>query len=245
MLKRYSMDLHVHTCMSPCGASESVPTRIVAAALKQQLLGVAICDHNASENAASVRKAAEGSGITVFGGIEITSQSEIHILGIFDDDNSLRSMQELIYDHLEGKNDSNAFGQQYIVDHEDYVVGYNDHLLFGATDLDIETIISAVHERDGLAIASHIDREAFGIISQLGIIPDDLELDALELSRNYRVSKFSLEGLEYPFVTFSDAHVPEDVGTAATDFFLAEPTVRELKTALSGRDGRYAVSEVT
>ena len=34
----------------------------------------------------------------------------------------------------------------------------------------------------GIAIASHIDREAFGIVGQLGFIPEGLSLDALELS---------------------------------------------------------------
>lgn len=244
MLERYAMDLHIHTCLSPCGESSSVPTKIVEAALKAGLQGLAVCDHNASENVPAVRKAAEGSGLTVFGGMEITSKSEIHMLAIFDNDDALTNMQTLVYDHLPGENDPEAFGPQYIVDHEDYVTGYNGHLLAGAADLEIEELAGAVHEFGGIAVASHVDRGMFGILSQLGFIPENLELDALELSKNYRKSPFSLTGLGYPFVLFSDAHQPEDIGTAYTEFLLEEPAVEELKLAAAGRGGRRICTDI-
>jgi hypothetical protein len=176
--------------------------------------------------------------------MEITSKSEIHLLGLFDDDSQLIEMQKLVYEHLDGTNDRDAFGSQYIVDEEDYVTGFNDHLLIGAADLEIETLVSAVHGFGGMAVASHVDRGMFGILSQLGFIPEGLELDALELSKNYRNSPFSLSGLGYPFVLFSDAHRPEDIGTAYTEFLLEEPTVEELKLAASGNGGRRICTEV-
>lgn len=235
------MDLHIHTCLSPCGDPKSVPSRIIRSSREKNLQAVAISDHNASENVSSVKTAAAGSSLTVFGGMEITTQEEIHILGIFDQDEPLQRMQELIYDHLNGTNDPEVFGPQYIVDSEDYVEDYNNHLLIGATDLDVETIITAIHDFGGLAIASHIDREAFSIISQLGFIPEDLDLDALELSHRYKSSPYSFENLNFPFVTFSDAHHPEDVGRDSTTFLIEEPTVRELRQALNGENGRGIV----
>lgn len=244
MLERYAMDLHIHTCLSPCGESSSVPTKIVEAAVKKGIQAVAVCDHNAAENAAAVRDAAKGSGLKVFGGMEITTKSEIHVLGIFDDDSSLEKMQTLVYDNLAGTNDSDAFGPQYIVDEEDYVTGYNEHLLVGATELDIEAVVSAIHEFGGMAVASHVDRGMFSIISQLGFIPESLELDALELSKNFRNSPFSLTGLRRPFMRFSDAHRPEDIGSAFTEFLLEEPTVEELKLAAADRMGRKLLTEI-
>ncbi len=236
------MDLHIHTCLSPCGDSTSVPTRIVEAALRKNLDAVAICDHNASENAASVSKAAEGTGLKVFGGMEMTTQSEIHLLGIFDTAEALSAMQETVYEHLPGVNDKEVFGPQYIVDHEDYVLGYNEHLLIGATDLGIEQIIESVHELGGLAIASHIDRSAFSILSQFGMIPEGLDLDAVEYSRTYKKSSFNLEEIAYPAVTSSDAHQPEQIGDAITEFWLEAPTLAEIKKAFLGSGGRRAVS---
>ena len=232
------MDLHIHTCLSPCGDSESVPTRIVGAALRAEVDAVAICDHNASENVAPVREAAKGKGLTVFGGMEITSREEVHILGIFDETGCLEKMQELIYENLAGQNDRDVFGPQYIVDQEDYVEGYNDHLLIGATNLSLDAVISAVRDFGGLVIASHIDREAFGLISQLGFVPEGLDLDAVEVSRNYKNSPYSLKGLVYPFVAFSDAHHPDDIGTVSTLFVLENPTVEELRKACAGKEGR-------
>jgi hypothetical protein len=232
------MDLHIHTCLSPCGESESVPTRIVQLALDAGVDALAVCDHNASENVVPVRKAAEGKDLTVFGGMEITSQEEVHILGIFDEAGSLEKMQELVYANLAGRNNKEVFGPQYIVEEEDYVEGYNEHLLIGATDLSVDAVISAVRDFGGLVIASHIDREAFGLISQLGFVPEGLDLDAVELSKNYKKSAYSLEGIGYPFVIFSDAHHPEDIGTATTVFVLEQPTVAELRMACAGVKGR-------
>jgi 3',5'-nucleoside bisphosphate phosphatase len=242
MLERYCMDLHIHTCLSPCGDPTSVPTRIVQAALRKELDAIAICDHNGSENVGAVRSAAHESGLTVFGGMEISSREEIHMLGIFGDDDALQKMQQLVYAHLPGSNNVDAFGPQYIVDCEDYVEGCNNHLLIGATDLDVEAVIQAVHEFGGIVIASHIDREAFGIISQLGFIPQNLGLDAVELSKNYKSSPYSLNGLDYPLITSSDAHSPEDIGSACSTFLLEAPTIEELQEALTEENGRKIVS---
>jgi len=42
----------------------------------------------------------------------------------------------------------------------------------------------------------------------------------------------------YPFLTSSDAHRIEAIGSGFTDFLLEEPSVQELKMAFSGREGR-------
>lgn len=236
------MDLHIHTCLSPCGDSRSVPTSIVNSALQKKIDALAICDHNASENVKPVRQAAEGSGLVVFGGMEITTRSEIHVLGLFDDNGDLSRMQDLIYENLPGENDKDVFGPQYIVDCEDYVLGYNEHLLIGAVELDIEEIIQAIHDCGGAAIASHIDKEAFSILSQFGMIPEGLELDAVEFSRNYTNSPYDLSNIGYPVVTFSDAHHPDQIGEVTTEFWLDRPSIAEIKKAFTGDYGGHFAS---
>ncbi len=253
------MDLHIHTCLSPCGDPESVPTRIVAAALQKGIDAVAVCDHNATENVAAVVSAAEkqaaaaANGITqsprqhgvltVFGGMEITSREEIHLLALFDDFDALADLQALVYGNLPGEYDGEFFGEQYIVDDEDYVTGYNRHLLMGATELSVDRLVEEIHLRGGLAVASHVDRGAFSLISQLGFVPPEGGFDALELScghreRGFDLSKFSPGGRMYPGITSSDAHHPRDIGRGATDFFVEAPRLKEIGLALAGEEGR-------
>ena len=246
MLKPYSMDLHIHTCLSPCGMPENVPTRIVKQAVERQLQAIGICDHNASENVVAVRNsaAAARSRITVFGGMEITTEEEIHILAIFESDDDLGRMQNLVYGALPGKNDPGAFGQQYIVDEEDYVTGINEKLLMGATTIPLDGVVEAIHRHNGLAIASHIDRASFSLISQLGMIPENLVLDAVELSPHFMNSPFVIEETAYPVVMFSDAHMPEDIGRAYTSFLLKEASLSEIGKALRKSDGRHILDTV-
>jgi predicted metal-dependent phosphoesterase TrpH len=232
------MDLHVHTCLSPCGLPENVPTRIVLRSHERDLQAIGICDHNASENVDAVRRAAAKWDLAVLGGMEITTQEEIHILAIFDGDDDLERMQGLVYGHLPGKNDPRAFGQQYIVDEEDYVTGFNERLLMGATDLSLDDVIEAIHRYGGLAVASHIDRDAFSIFSQLGMMPENLGLDAVELSPHYMSSRFDIGDTGFPVVFFSDAHQIEDVGCASTCFLVEKPCVDEIAKALRGDEGR-------
>ena len=47
-MRAYRADLHVHTCLSPCGELEMLPRAIVARALELGLDILGICDHNAA-----------------------------------------------------------------------------------------------------------------------------------------------------------------------------------------------------
>ncbi len=235
------MDLHIHTCLSPCASPENVPTRIVRRAREKRLDAIGICDHNSSENVQAVQRAAGRAAsetLYVFGGMEITTREEVHLLAIFEDADVLARMQERVYACLPGANDRQAFGEQYIVDEEDYVRGYNEHLLIGATTMSIDETVGHVHRLGGLAIACHIDREAFGVISQLGFVPENAGFDALEVSANHAVSPFDLSPYldgsagGPPVVTFSDAHHPADIGRAFTEFRMLRPGLAELKAAL-------------
>jgi len=238
MLRQYRMDLHIHTCLSPCGASEMVPTRIVARAKELSIDAIGVCDHNASENVHAVRRACEKAGVGIFGGMEITSREEIHLLALFGEDRGLAGIQELVGKHLHGANDPEVFGPQYIVDEEDYVNAECGRLLISATDISIEEIVLSVHLLGGLAIASHIDREVFSIVSQLGFIPPGLELDALEVSPRGMNTGFEYSSFGFPIVSFSDAHQLKDIGRATTTFSLESPSFEELKKALCGVGGR-------
>lgn len=210
-----------------------------AMAKKIDIIGV--CDHNSAENAAAAIKAAKDEKLTVLPGIEVTSKEEAHILALFGNEEDALKLQAIIYDNLDGENDEDVFGPQVVVDEAEEVLGFNKKLLIGATGLSIKRIVNSIHLLNGLAIASHIDRESFSIIGQLGFIPDDLGLDGLEIS--HRITYLEAQNqfsryADYPFVCSSDAHFLEDIGSGTTTLLLEKATFEEIGKALRAKEGR-------
>jgi PHP family Zn ribbon phosphoesterase len=218
------------------------PSAVVDKSIAEELDIIAICDHNASENMQFVLRSAEGKSLTILPGIEITSSEEVHLLALFDTLGDLKKIQDIIYDHLSGTNREEVFGCQAIVNDLDEVEGFNDKFLLGATKLPLLDIIHLIHSFGGLAIASHIDRESFSIISQLGFIDQDIPLDALEITRQTGIQGARIKYPElarFPFIESSDAHFIKDIGQGTTTMFLEKGTISELRMAFEHRDGRY------
>jgi hypothetical protein len=243
-MKAFRCDLHIHTCLSPCAELDMYPRAILQKAREEKLNIIGICDHNSSENVASVQKAAAGHPLTVFPGMEVSSREEVHTLALFDNISRLQHFQKLIYDNLPGENDENFFGCQAIVNESDEVEGLNQHLLIGATSLSLQEIIDHIHRLGGLAIASHIDRESFSVIGQLGFIDPTFAFDALEVTPRLGLAKaretFPDLG-NYPFITSSDAHFLRDIGKTYTEMWMAEGSFQELRLALRGEAGRHII----
>ena len=245
MIRPLSADLHVHTCLSACGEMEMTPRNIVQMCLKKNLNMIAICDHNSAENVSAVRKAAEKLELTVLAGMEITTEEEVHMLAIFDDEEKVLVIQEYVYDHiLPGDNDERLFGPQVVCNELDDVIRNENRLLIGGTTIPIDRLIDKIHDIGGLSIASHIDRESFSLIGQLGMIPDDIKLDALEVSRNKTVEMIQEEvaGADrFPLITSSDAHRLEEIGGESTTLLLERPSLEEIRMAFMGLDGRKII----
>ena len=103
------------------------------------------------------------------------------MLGLFQEDHLLSAAQEAVYENLQGENDPSFFGEQLVMNEQDEVIRHNRRLLIGATDLALDEVVRLVHEFAGIAIASHVDRPSFSLISQLGFIPEGLGLDGVEV----------------------------------------------------------------
>lgn len=236
----FMADLHIHTCLSPCGASEMIPPAIIARAKEKNLDIIGICDHNSAENVVAVKKAGEKQNMPVIGGIEVMSSEEVHILAFFDNEYNLFGFQSIVYENLPGINDEDTFGQQFVVNEEGEVIDLNKRLLIGATQLSLAEIVEAIHSLGGLAVASHIDRESFSIFGQLGFIPENITLDALEVSPESPLQeareKFP-ETLNYVLVSFSDAHYLNDIGMSFSSFTMESVSAKEIKKALKFSGG--------
>ena len=236
-MRKVRADLHLHTCLSPCADNMMQAAAIIEQAKKVGLDMIGICDHNSGENVSALMKAGERQGLAVIPGVEISSREEVHILGLFNTEQDLMCLQDIIYENLPGQNDEEAFGPQLVIDEYGNVVGQNSRLLIGATTLTLEQIIDSIHQFAGLAVASHIDRQRFSLIGQLGFIPKGLKLDAVEVS----IPSSVRQEYDYPVVTSSDAHFPEDIGRNSTCFMIEDMSVREIGKALRSEMGRMVV----
>jgi PHP family Zn ribbon phosphoesterase len=243
MLKAMKADLHIHTCLSPCGDLTMSPKAIAQQAKIKEIDIIGICDHNSVENVPALIKAASRFDISVLPGMEVTSLEEAHILALFDRLEPALELQKIIYSNLPGENDEEAFGMQVVVNAEGEVLGFNNKLLIGASTLSVDEVVKTIHSLEGLAIASHVDREGFSITGQLGFIPTDLDLDALEISSHmsFEEARKRFDPV-FPLTTSSDAHYLEDIGKVSTTFYIENSSTEEIKKALLNRDGRKIIN---
>lgn len=81
-----TVDLHMHSTHSD---GQHAPAELVPMALAAGVSAIALTDHDEVSGLPELRKAAEGTGLEVIGGVELSASSEksdLHILGYFIDD---------------------------------------------------------------------------------------------------------------------------------------------------------------
>lgn len=231
-------DIHIHTCLSPCADIYNSPKRIVQKAFDAGLNMIFVTDHNTVKNAHAGIKASAGyENFKVYPGMEITTQEEIHILGLFENMNDALNAETIITRNLPDAVNEKEFREQVIANEFDEVEGFYKKSLFSAVNLSAEKIIGLISNCSGLAIAAHIDRPSFSVISQLGFIPDDMKFNALEISPNMTLenakNKYSEYFNKYSFVKGSDAHSLNLIGTSITEFEAEENSFKCLAAYLN------------
>lgn len=240
-MKLFRADLHIHTVLSPCGSLEMSPERIVAAALDKKMDIIAITDHNSTRQWRAVREVGLEKGLMVIGGAEINTREEVHCLALFENDDALALFQDYIDLWLPAvKNIPEKFGHQVWVDRHEHILGEEERLLWTGLNQSIEQVAEKVHELEGLFIPAHVDRQAFGLYSQLGFFPLGLQVDALEVTHRVTAEFIESKGIgdHFRLITSSDAHDPYRIGESFTWFRMQAPTFNEMRLALQGVDGR-------
>ena len=216
-MKQYRADLHVHTCLSPCGSLEMSPSVIVDTALLRGLDAIAVTDHNSTCQCPEIQRLGKEAGLLVFAGAEVTTREEAHCIALFGTDEARIAFQQYLDAHLPPvPNDPEKFGDQILVNSRDEIVGEMPFLLLSALDQSVEKVSAKVRQLDGLFIAAHVERPSFSLISQLGFIDPSLSLDAIEYNHPERYAKL-LKGhsylRNYTQYMASDAHYPEQIGS--------------------------------
>jgi hypothetical protein len=205
-------DLHNHSCLSPCGSLELSPRRLLELGAARGLKIMALTDHNSSLNCPAFAKLSPSYGIIPIFGMEATTSEEIHVLCLFTNLDACMAFNEYTYSLLTPfLNNPERTGDQIYVDEEENILGEVEYYLINPLDLSIEEIGKTVLDFDGVIIPSHIDRNAFSMISQLGVVVDG-PWSALECVRIPPVvDGSSLNTKGYKLITSSDAHYCEHV----------------------------------
>ena len=213
-MNRYYYDLHVHSCLSPCGDDDSTPNNIAGMATLCGLNIVALTDHNTTKNCPAFFAAAKKYGLIPIAGMELTTSEDIHVVCLFEALEDATAFDEYVSKRrLIIDNRPEIFGKQQILDEDDEVIGEEKYLLINATSISIDETVSLVKEYNGVCYPAHIDRESNGMIAVLGDIPPDSEFFFYELHSGENVKEFSDRyGIsEDRFIISSDAHYLTDL----------------------------------
>jgi PHP family Zn ribbon phosphoesterase len=226
-----------------------IPPLIVESALENDIHLIAITDHNSSANFLAVQKAAKDTPLVVLPGVELQTREEVHTLCLFDDYSQILKFQSIIDRSLpDFLNQPDHFGEQFIVDETGDFIRREDRLLLTSTKLSLKEAWQIVTNLGGLFIPAHVNRKAFGLIENLGFIPNDIRINAVEISRHLTPAEAQLKFPQlkgYPIIQNGDVHrLNEFLGTLI--FNMSEATTYEISLALSESQGRsFSVSEQT
>lgn len=229
-------DLHVHSCLSPCASLEMSPSEIVARVKAVGLGGFALTDHQSARNCEAVAECARRADVGCLCGLEVCTAEEVHCLAIFDTPAQAMHMTDWVYAALPRRvNDPDTFGDQPVVTWDDDVVELEWRILAAACRRTIPDTSARCHELGGLFIAAHVDRSAFSVFSQLGMLPEGGVFDAVELSRTADAAVWLPRVDGFAATRSSDAHNLDDVARVWTDSPLESFSVSSLRAAFAGR----------
>jgi len=216
------------------------PSLILNQALGLGINLISVTDHNTTTNSLTLGRLALRKNLPFFYGMEVQTEEEVHILVYFDELQSFERFGNEVYGLLpEVKNDPQFFGDQVALDEEENILYLEEKLLLNSCAISLQGLCSLAEKRGGLVIPAHVDASHFSLLSQLGMIPQDLHFKALEVSPAYLEKGLALPQVEgYPLLSFSDAHYPGEIGRATTLLLMEKPTLEEFRLALEGKRGR-------
>ena len=233
-MTEFAYDLHIHSCLSPCGDSDMTPHNIAAMAHIKGLQLLALTDHNTCRNAPAVIEAAKEFDILVLPGMELTTQEEVHVLCLFAEETAAMEFDAYVYTHLQKvPNKAAFFGEQIHMNAQDEPIDEELYLLSNATDISFDIVQDLVESYGGILIPAHLEKETTSLISNLGFIPPEARFSCAEVNHPEKLPLLLekhpyLEGCR--ILTNSDAHslgaISEPMHTLTMDAH--EPTKKEI-----------------
>ncbi len=207
---KYYLDLHIHSCLSPCSDDDMTPANIAGMASINGLTLVALTDHNSTKNCPAFFKQAKRLGIVPVAGMELTTSEDIHAVCLFKTlEGAMEFGQFIETRRAKIPNDATVFGNQFIMDENDEVGGVEENILWNASDLSLEDAFYEVKKYGGVCYPAHIDRTSNGAVAILGSFPEEPKFTSYELNSAEKMQEYQnrfpiLKTLQA--VASSDAH---------------------------------------
>jgi len=212
---RISYDFHIHSCLSPCCDDEMTPNNIVNMSVLKELQVIAVTDHNTVGNLPAILEVAQGKGLMVVPAMELCTQEEIHMLCLFPSLQAAKSFEDTVFESTDMMmNRPEIFGNQWLLDANDEVVGTEKRMLIGASGVSTDKAIEVVKNLGGVVVPAHIDRDSYSMVATFGMVPKNYGFRSVEVSRYRTVESMILQQPEIKdmlVLSNSDAHQLVDI----------------------------------
>ncbi len=227
-MEKLFYDLHMHSCLSPCGDELMTPGNIVGMSVINELDVIALTDHNTCKNCPAFLDIATKYGILAIPGMELTTSEEVHVLCLFPTLNDALSFDKYVYEQLPRfHNKPEIFGNQIICNEKDEPIEEEPLLLINATTISYDDVFDLVSSYSGIAIPAHIDKSSNSVLANLGSISKKDNFSTYEVTSDKKresvLSSFSdLKGLNH--IINSDAHYLENIKLKSEFIYAKEKT---------------------
>ncbi len=229
-------DLHIHSCLSPCGDDDMTPNNIVGMSVIKGLDVIAVTDHNSCKNCPAVLAAAKEYGILAIPGMEINTSEEVHAVCLFEELKAAMEFDAYVYERLiPFPNKEEVFGKQQIYDASDRVCGTVPNLLINASDISFEGLWELVRGYGGVMFPAHVDKMANSLIANLGFIPPDSQFvtaEVKDLGNLHRLKRENPYLERCRIISNSDAHYLEHIHEPELTLHVEEKSVGAVIEAL-------------
>lgn len=240
-MKDYYYDLHIHSCLSPCGDNESTPDSIAGMGELNGLDIMALTDHNSLKNCPAFFKAALRHGILPVAGAELTTAEDIHMVCLFENLEKGMEFDRFLEEKIiKIPNRTDIFGNQVVCDSEDNIIGEEKYLLTNATSITFDEAPKLIEKFGGICYPAHIDRSSNSVSAVLGIFPKHLNFRVAEVKNRLKLDEYSkFSGIEKnKLIVSSDAHNLWDI-KEKTDYITLFEIPENSKEA-----GRYLIEKM-
>ena len=214
------------------------PANIAGMAYLNGLDVIALTDHNTCKNCPALISAAKQYGITVIPGMELTVAEEIHILCLFGSIEDAMSFDRFVYGNLPDiKNNEKIFGNQIIMDENDFVSGTVDKLLINATQTGYDYLPDIISRYNGIMIPAHINKNSDSILSVFGTIPPSSSFKYAEINKCDDIQSLIQTHSylqECRIISDSDAHYLTDIHEKVNSLSAPGKDINDIFNILKG-----------